>query len=577
MEMIWLFSGPENASTNAAALNAALAGPGGQLPSGEYQYDATLIPSSGVVLTAAARGGTTLVYTGNGHGVAARAPGGVYRAGLAGITFRFGGSGNGHGFYADAWRYSWMRDCRFVGWPGDGIHLDGDGVTSGCWSNRFTDVECDRNGGHGWSIGSGGNAVYLAGCMGSVNGLDGFHLGKNARVTMTAPQAEANGRHAFACYGAQTVELIAPYAEHHRPSFWGFDDEIPGYAVSTERSIVHVTRAPDGTACGRVAVRGGHLEGGDGSATAGLFAEHAASVLWEPDTLANISGNRGTRVAATVRRFSTSRPVIPGVSDTDASSAYLNMAHDYARGGQTVARREPVGPGDGFTNLLVNGGFDAEPADTTGVPVGWTLGYSGAWTREAGSDGGQRLVGTNVLNRQCFVYQDVRGPEVRPGAMILTFTAIVPTSNTRNRAQVRVRCLNDQGQTVSGGGLESWFLSPDDAEVWYALPFPVPDGTTTVRVMLFTSDGGAANTDVLKVDRMALRAGDVATAWSARPLTEMGGRILAPVQIPTSAGAPSDALFPVAPQGACMAVYDTSNNRLYVRGADGLWRYAVLT
>lgn len=592
-----LLTGSGNAAANATILQALIDASGtgvAWVPPGTYYYNTALIPKTGVVLKAATKGATTLVYTGSGNAIdatnAAR-PGGIYRAGFEGITFQFGGSGSGHGFNADAWRYSWMRDCRFRLFPGDGVRLDGNaGGTLGCWTNRFDNVECEYNGGSGWHFGIQSNAIVCHGCIGSVSGLDGFRADKHARVTLVGPQAEANGRHAFSSFGAQSLEIVAPYVEHHSPEFWNFQGSIPGYAASTDRYMVYVTQSSDATASKRVAVRGGHFEGGDNGSTsttkAAVYAEHCYSLVWEPDYVANVRSNRGTQIQSTVRRYHATRAVSNNLDDTVANSAqYLNLNYDYASGGgQTVDRRGPVGRSEGFQNLLVNGGFDADLQSSTSVPSGWTVAVAGTYAFEAGTDGGNRFVLTNSGTNQTHIYQELDGPQVQylaeRGVATLCFDAIVPTSNVRpsgSNAQVRVRCLTSGGATVSGGGLESWYLPESDTELTYVLPFPVPATTAKIRVYIFASQGSVSNTDVIKVDRMALYPGEAPKAWQPAPITERGGRIFAPIRIPTKAGAPADSDFPVTPSGAAGFVYDTSNNRLYVRGADGTWRYAALT
>lgn len=580
------------AATNAATLQAAIDTSTGVyvIPEGTFYYNTALIPKTGVVLRAATRGATTLIYTGSGNAIdatIANRASGIYRAGIEGITFQFGGSGSGNGFNANVWRYSWMRDCRFKLFPGNGVHLDGNALgTQGCWTNRFDNVECEYNGGNGWYFGLQSNAVVCHGCIGSVSGLDGFRADKNSRVTLVAPQAEANGRHAFTALGVQTMEIIAPYVEHQSPEYWGFEDDIPGYVQSSDRYVVYVTQSSDAETCKRVSVRGGHLEGGDNGGTsttkAIIYAEHCISLVWDPDYIANARSNRGTQIQSTVRRYATGRAISNASDDTVANSAaYLNLNYDYANGGSASDRRGMVGREEGFANLVINGGFDADLTAATTVPLGWTQLTAGTYSFEAGTDGGNRFILTNSGTNQSSIYQDVTGPQATflasVGFATIVFDSIVPTTNAQNGAQVRVRCRDSGGSTVSGGGLESWNIAESNSEVRYHLTFPVPATTTQLRIMIFSSTNGVSNTDVIKVDRLAIYPGEVPKAWQPGPITERGGRLLAPFQIPTKAGAPADSDFPVTPSGACLAVYDSTNNRLYVRGADGTWRYAGLT
>ena len=528
------------ATTNADILNALLlAGKSVLLPPGICWYDDTLTPKGAGGIIGAGRTLTTLRYTGAGNGMSVLAAnGGSYRAVFQGFKLQFDGSGSGHGIYADAFRYGMMRDVYVSGFLTDGVHM------TQSWTSRYEHVECDRNGRYGWWFEDEANALVLNGCIGSVNGLDGFYIGRNARIELIQPQMEANGRRGMTVAGAMSVTVIDPYVEHQNPEFWGLDDEIPGYSAQSPRYPIYVTSAADGTLTKYVDIHGGMMEGATGSGTtvtaSPIYAENCLNLTFAPGYLSQ-NYTEGPIIRSTVRRYRGPDQTQVGALDRTpaAMSSILSMTHNYSKGGIPVDRRGLVGHTEGFANLLVNGGFDQEVVGTTTAPKGWTNGSGstlGAVSYEAGTDGGVRLVfaGTGGAT-QPIIHQIVTGPGVgaaaKAGVAILGFDVVVPTSNVRNQAKVAVVCEDSGGSSV-GGGLASWIVPKSDTETHYELVVPVPAATKQIRVRAQAADF-STSTDTIKLDRMMLTPGETPKGYSPKPIAAPS----APAAIADTSGA----------------------------------------
>jgi len=579
-----LLTGSGNAAASAALIQARIDATGQGvvwIPAGTWYYDTAIIPKTGVALRGAGSGVTTLIYTGSGHGISALVTA-VYRAELAGFTLLFGGSGSGSGIRSDRLRESVLRDIVVDGFPGSNIDWDGDNVSTGCWSNRCENVIALRGGVHNWSLKEGTNGLALIGCRAEFSNLDNFYFEKVQGVHVDgSTQAESAGRHAYHVAGAVSITFDGGYVEHRDPRTSG--SQRADFSAQSPRRVFFITRAPDDTRTRSCVINGGFYTGSDGYAGNAvttdteniLYAEHCDNLVFMP-AHADYA-NTPIYIAPTV----TNAFVLPYRLNGDSAVQYNDKVYQARTlGPRAVNYSGVVNRGEGFQNLLTNGGFDDSSA--SGVPAGWTQYVTGTFTRETGSDGGKRLVITNATTNESGVKQTLTGPAIQAlqqaGKGVLVFDAIVPTANARDQACARVFCYESDGTTGTGGGLTAVVGLPEsDTETTYVLPFAVPPSTAQIVVLFQSSNGSVSNSDVLKVDRVALYAGEVPKTFMPKPVTEHGGRLFTGLQLLTKAGAFSDSDFLVAPANNSLIGMDTSNNRVYFKCNDGTYKYATLT
>ncbi len=494
------------------------------LPAGTHYYDTTLTPREGSGIKGPSRFLCTLVYSGSSDGmrairseVASEHQGGIYRAIFEGFTLQFDGTGSGDGFRSNMFRYSRMRDVKITLFPGNGVYLSYVDSNTGSWSNRYEDCEFTQNGADGFRAENGSNANIFVACHASLNGRDGFNLDRGQGYAFPLSQAEANARHGITIAGVRSIDLNGFYIEHQDPGTFASQLQPPGYSIQSPRYGVYITRAADGSTRSMVVnATEMHVEGADNGSTittnAAIYAEYCDHLWVGANAYFNVRSNRSVQIQSTCGPVASVPSSQNGNQDTLGNRlSYIQMWDFTASGPKPIDLRGPIGKDEGFVNLLHNGGFDYWPT-TPGLPPGWTQNGAGTFSREAGADGGYRAVLTNTSSNQTSITQTPDGPLVagmaRLGKGVLVFDAIVPTTNSANTAHVRVIPKDSGGSTLGGGVQTAIALTKSNTEVTYIVPFLVPATTAKVEIRFYASNG-TANTDVLKVDRVALYAGEI--------------------------------------------------------------------
>lgn len=518
------------AASNATILQAILdEGKIALLPQGTCYYSTSLAPKTGSGIVGAGKRLTTLASTGSGHGFSAlkaTIPNGVYTFTLAGVTVSFAGTGTGDGFHTDCVRYSTFRDVKITLFPGSGFYAYGNlAGGQGTWTNRFYDTEFTQNGEHGFeTVGAEHNAIQFFGCSAALNGLDGVYAEKPQKWTWGI-QVEGNARHGVHIRGGRSEDLSSVYAEHHDPGGLSESLRPPGYSTQSPRYVIKLDAAPDGTRNTKIRCVGALLSGThNGTSTitnAILYAEHT-NLLEYHDNYTSGAVVETIVDGTTVSRHDTRANTALNLATAGNLLTYVNMQYRSATGAHIRRSQGPMHSGEGVHNPVVNGGFDTWTT-SPGPPDGWTQPFGGTITRETGTDSGYRAVITNVGSNFSAIRQTVTGPIVggmaRRGLATLVFDAIVPTTNATNTAMVNITCKNAGGTNVGGGYTSSANgLVETDTERSFELQFYVPTTTTQLEITFFAGRTGTSNTDVLKLDRVALYPGEVPKDYAPKML-----------------------------------------------------------